>query len=192
MTQVAPPEPRAEPLPWKASADLDTDRLHPSAPRDAGRADNSTTGVPRAGPVSSWPTTPSPHVHCCDLWGGRRKPLFDLGSNFFHKFSSIKEPWTLGYNGGKSDTAFLPPSPFFKIFCVAGGILVPWPWINPVPPALGARNLNHWTTRKSPHAHFQMIRNQWEGGVSGWHPQISNTNSSHLFSLLIPNISLRG
>ena len=111
----APLRQRAEPLPWKAVADLDTDRLSPSAPQDTGRVDNSMTCIPRAGPVSSWPITLSPHILCfCDLWGGRRKPLFDLGSNLFHKFSSVKEPWTLGYNVGKSDIAFLPPSPFFK------------------------------------------------------------------------------
>ena len=97
----APLRLRAEPLPWKAIADLDTDRLSPSAPQDTGRVDNSMTCIPRAGPVSSWPITLSPHILCFyDLWGGRKKPLLDLGSNFFHKFSSVKEPWTLGYNGG--------------------------------------------------------------------------------------------
>ena len=28
--------------------------------------------------------------------------------------------------------------------------LVPWPWIEPSPSALGALNLNHWTTREAP------------------------------------------
>ena len=31
---------------------------------------------------------------------------------------------------------------------------VPWPGIKPVPPALGARCLSHWTTREVPHTRF--------------------------------------
>ena len=31
--------------------------------------------------------------------------------------------------------------------------LVPWPGIKPGPPALGARSLNHWTTREVPGPH---------------------------------------
>ena len=34
--------------------------------------------------------------------------------------------------------------------CAAGGILVPQPGIEFVPPALGAWCLNHWTARKVP------------------------------------------
>ena len=30
------------------------------------------------------------------------------------------------------------------------GILVPWPGIEPMPPALGAWSLNHWTAREVP------------------------------------------
>ena len=30
-------------------------------------------------------------------------------------------------------------------------ILVPWPRIEPMPPAVEARNLNHWTSREAPH-----------------------------------------
>ena len=33
--------------------------------------------------------------------------------------------------------------------CVANGILVPRPGIEPVPPALGARSLNHGTAREA-------------------------------------------
>ena len=29
-------------------------------------------------------------------------------------------------------------------------ILVPWPGIEPVPPAVKAQSLNHWTTREVP------------------------------------------
>ena len=39
---------------------------------------------------------------------------------------------------------------FFWPHLVACGILVPWLGIEPVPPALGAQNLNHWATREVP------------------------------------------
>ena len=33
---------------------------------------------------------------------------------------------------------------------MACGILVPWPGIKPVPPAMEAQSLNHWTDREVP------------------------------------------
>ena len=39
---------------------------------------------------------------------------------------------------------------FFWPYHVAHGILVPWPGIQPTPPALRAQNLNHWTSREVP------------------------------------------
>ena len=39
---------------------------------------------------------------------------------------------------------------FFWPRCVACGILVPRPGIEPVPPPLGVWSLNHWTTREVP------------------------------------------
>ena len=40
---------------------------------------------------------------------------------------------------------------FFFFSCtVVCGILVPWPGIRPVPPALEAWSLNHWTAREVP------------------------------------------
>ena len=39
--------------------------------------------------------------------------------------------------------------------CVAYGILVPQPGIEPAPPALEGQSLNHWTTREAPETfHF--------------------------------------
>ena len=38
----------------------------------------------------------------------------------------------------------------FRLHCVACGILAPRPGIEPMPPALGAQSLNHWTTREVP------------------------------------------
>ena len=40
---------------------------------------------------------------------------------------------------------------------VACGVLVPRPGIEPVPPALGARSLNHWTARQVP----GVIHSKW-------------------------------
>ena len=39
---------------------------------------------------------------------------------------------------------------FFWPHRVACGILIPLPGVKPVPPALGARSLNHWTAREFP------------------------------------------
>jgi len=45
---------------------------------------------------------------------------------------------------------------FYLGLCqVAHGILVPWPRIEPMPPALGARSLNHWTTSEVPEVFFK-------------------------------------
>ena len=43
---------------------------------------------------------------------------------------------------------FLPH--FLPQHCIARGILVPWPGIKPVPPALEAWSPNYWTSRKVP------------------------------------------
>ena len=39
---------------------------------------------------------------------------------------------------------------FLATLCPACGILVPWPGIEPVPPAVKAWSLNHWTAREVP------------------------------------------
>ena len=38
----------------------------------------------------------------------------------------------------------------FLLHRAACGILVPWPGIKPMPPAVEARSLNHWTAREVP------------------------------------------
>ena len=45
---------------------------------------------------------------------------------------------------------------FFLPYQAVCGILIPQPGIEPVPPALGAQSLNHWTTRKSPFSLFKV------------------------------------
>ena len=39
-------------------------------------------------------------------------------------------------------------SSFFWPCCVPCGILIPWPRIEPVPPAMEVESLNHWITKK--------------------------------------------
>ena len=43
---------------------------------------------------------------------------------------------------------------YFWPHCTACGILVSWPRIEPVIPALGVWSLNHWTTREVPRSHL--------------------------------------
>ena len=50
--------------------------------------------------------------------------------------------WDLNWVRLKKEFFFLP-------LHRARGILVPWPWIKPMPPALEAWSLNHWTIRNS-------------------------------------------
>ena len=55
----------------------------------------------------------------------------------------------------------------FLLHCEAYGILVPWPGIEPVPPAVEALSLNHWTTREIPlsmyfrHRGSELIFGHW-------------------------------
>ena len=46
---------------------------------------------------------------------------------------------------------------FFWPHCVARRILVPWPGIKPVPPAVEVQSLNHWTTREVPENVFILL-----------------------------------
>ena len=46
---------------------------------------------------------------------------------------------------------------YFWLYPTACRILVPWPGIEPAPPALEARSLNHWTTREVPYFIFWKI-----------------------------------
>ena len=75
---------------------------------------------------------------------------------------------------------------FFRQCHAAFGILVPRPGIKPVPPALGARSLNQWTTREVPQLIFNWI--QFKGAKtinSVWkewayeHPQLIQYKHLH-------------
>ena len=51
----------------------------------------------------------------------------------------------------------------FWLCCVARGVLIPRPAIEPALPALGAQSPNHWTTREVPPFHFLNDVFWWTG-----------------------------
>ena len=54
-------------------------------------------------------------------------------------------------NGHQTEFGNIPNSPFYFWLChMACRILAPWPEIEPVPPAMEAQCLNHWTTWEVP------------------------------------------
>ena len=63
----------------------------------------------------------------------------------------------------------------FWLCCVACGILVPQPGIEPAPPAVEAQSLNHWTAREVP-IHFFLLCN-----VATKHFKLLNV--AHMLSL---------
>ena len=65
--------------------------------------------------------------------------------------SSAKPPCPSSL-GRVSFMAFLTAVLLFWGCCVACGILVPQPGIQPVPPAVEAWSPNHWTAREAPHS----------------------------------------
>jgi len=92
-----------------------------------------------------------------------------------HMRARRKEYWCIGHVSDLSalpyaNPSFLPCS-FFKIFTFLGGgamlgfswgmqDLVPWPGIKPGSPALGTRNLSHWTKRDIPPLHVVTYRKE--------------------------------
>ena len=45
----------------------------------------------------------------------------------------------------------------FKLLAMPCGMFIPQPGIEPIPPAVEAWNVNHWTTRKVPHLIFRLL-----------------------------------
>ena len=73
---------------------------------------------------------------------------------------------------------------FFWPCCVACGILVPWPGIEPVPPALEAEGLNHWTAREVLN---YILKAPYSGMVEGKNqPCGDGIQLSHYHRLMIP------
>ena len=66
--------------------------------------------------------------------------------------SRIRHLFSLGLTSFNHSMVRWPPDCsvifFFLLHHAACGILVPWPGIEPMPPALQAWSLNHWTTRE--------------------------------------------
>ena len=53
--------------------------------------------------------------------------------------------------------------------CESCWILVPWPGIEPVPPAVEAQSLNHWTTREIPRSIFLSISHLQSWSTPPWY-----------------------
>ena len=54
---------------------------------------------------------------------------------------------------------------------VAYGILVPWPGIEPMPPAVEVQSLNHWTSKEVPVAH--VVCSNTSEKNEGWSPGVT-------------------
>ena len=54
---------------------------------------------------------------------------------------------------------------------VAYGILVPWPGIEPMPPAVEVQSLNHWTSKEVPVAH--VVYSNTSEKNEGWSPGVT-------------------
>ena len=54
---------------------------------------------------------------------------------------------------------------FYCLHQEAQGISVPWPGIEPVPPALGAQSLNHWTTKEVCARYTWQMPPKWPSGI---------------------------
>ena len=79
-----------------------------------------------------------------------------LFSCLIHHFSNLFDHrkyyygTTLRTDLGKCSFLFFSFLFFFWLCCMACGILVPQPGIEPMPPALEAQSFNHWTAREVP------------------------------------------
>ena len=72
---------------------------------------------------------------------------------------------------------------FFLSYPASCGLLIPRPGIEPVPPAVEAQNLNHWTTREVPKPGIFDSRWQREGRVVAdeprkWQPEQRRAGST--------------
>jgi len=63
-------------------------------------------------------------------------------------------------------------------------ILVPWPRIEPMPPAVEARSLNHWTSREAPHHNNRwcfLQYHSWLTPYPQWGPHLHHILGLWLF-----------
>ena len=70
-------------------------------------------------------------------------------SNVFYYFSDVAFFFFMLYWESLPSMLLIFSFVLFWLCHKAYGILVPWPEIEPTPPALEAQSLNHWTARKS-------------------------------------------
>lgn len=111
-----------------------------------------------------WPTLPPPpkkHPSCKESWGHEHSAPHLLRTYLsFQGFPNliIKRSPGQFLKGEAHLMATAQASPgemvtvnisfFFGLCCIACGILVPWPGVEPTPTAVGAQNLNQWTIRE--------------------------------------------
>ena len=99
--------------------------------------------------------------------GDRHEPVFperDQGRWWRRVFPGWTAPWGPGPSCSQilwRQLYHFPAFFFFLPLCVACGILVPWPGIEPVPPVTEAQSLNHWSTREVPP--FSWLYNEESG-----------------------------
>ena len=85
--------------------------------------------------------------------------FFELSGIIFLKRFLFEVGWVPRSQQGQLsffllDSIYLVLLLLFHLFCIsclcgeACGIVVPWPGVEPVPPAVELQSLNHWTTRE--------------------------------------------
>lgn len=90
--------------------------------------------------AESWPHLRDSTGQLPDLWGNRLTAMTSF-LFFFFRFIWLHRVSVTAECGISSCSIRAPSCSLWDP--------VPWPWMEPRPPALGVRSLNHWTTGKS-------------------------------------------
>ena len=77
-------------------------------------------------------------------------PSYSFRSSQSARLGSLRKLLTEKDTCNPIFTLFMFLNLLFWLSCGVSRILFPWPGIKPVPPAVEAQSLNHWTTRKVP------------------------------------------
>ena len=136
------------------------------------------------GPRCMWKLPPPPHLQLHSL---------EKASAWWIWVRLCFQPWSLGYAQAgpfriQVTLSSLGPFKFRTFFCLwlhhkAYGILVPGPGIEPVPPAVKAWSLNHWTTREVPNSELLLKKKNWELSELRWQPIQLSQITEHQLSL---------
>ena len=106
---------------------------------------------------------------CISLFGKKKSYLIyhleTLMQSVYSFTVNCAHPW---WSTAACSVDFILCFSIFIFGCVACGVLVPQPGIEPVPPALEAWSLSHWTSGEIPH--FKLLSlflwNTWAGTIS--------------------------